>query len=167
MIIRDENPTDHTAIHDLVAAAFERPAEATLVDRLRSDGDCVISLVAVDGDEVVGHVLLSRMTAPFRALGLGPVSVKPGRQRTGIGSSLIRAGLGRAREAGWQGVIVLGEPKYYRRFGFDPALAGGFKSRYSGPHLMALALGMDLPVTKGIIEYAPGFDLSELGGLEK
>ena len=158
MIIRGEKPADSAAIHELVAAAFQRPDEAVLVDRLRLDGECVISLVAVDGDEIVGYVLLSRMAAPFRALGLGPVSVKPNRQRAGIGSQLIRAGLDRAKEAGWQGVFVLGEPKYYSRFGFDSALASGFMSRYSGPHLMAVALGIELPATEGVIEYPPAFD---------
>ena len=106
LIIRGEHPTDLAAIHDLVAAAFQRPDEAFLVDHLHSDGACVISLVAVDGDEIVGHVLFSRMVAPFRALGLGPVSVRPNRQRAGIGSQLIRTGLDQAREAGWQGVFV-------------------------------------------------------------
>jgi putative acetyltransferase len=123
VIIRGEKQADLDPIHELVAAAFQRPDEAVLIDRLRSDRGCVISLVAVEGDEIVGHILFSRMTAPFRALGLGPVSVKPSRQRAGIGSQLIRAGLDRAKEVGWQGVFVLGEPKYYSRFGFDPALA--------------------------------------------
>ena len=76
MIIRDENQADLDAIHKLVAAAFQRPDEAVLIDHLRSEGACVLSLVAVEGDEIVGNVLFSRMTAPFRALGLGPVSVK-------------------------------------------------------------------------------------------
>ena len=157
MIIRDENQADLGPIHNLVAAAFQRLDEAVLIDRLRSDGTCVISFVAVDGDEIVGHILFSKMTAPFRALGLGPVSVKPNRQRAGIGSQLICAGLDRAKEAGWQGVFVLGEPKYYSRFGFDSALARGFMSRYSGPHLMAVALGIELPATEGVIEYPPAF----------
>jgi putative acetyltransferase len=156
MIIRGEKPADLAAIRELVVAAFQRPDEAVLVDHLQADGECVISLVA--GDEIVGHVLFSRMAAPFRALGLGPISVKPNRQRAGIGSQLIRAGLDRAREAGWQGVFVLGEPKYYSRFGFDPALASGFMSRYSGPHLMAVALGVELPAKEGVIKYAPAFD---------
>ena len=152
MIIRDEKPADFAAVHELLAAAFQRPDEAVLVDHLRSDGECVISLVAIDDDEIVRHVLFSRMAAPFRALGLGPVSVKPDLQRTGIGSQLICTGLDRAREAGWQGLFVLSEPKYYSRFEFDPGLARGFMSRYSGPHLMAVALGIELPATEGVIE---------------
>ena len=160
LIIRGEHPTDLAAIHDLVAAAFQRPDEAFLVDHLHSDGACVISLVAVDGDEIVGHVLFSRMVAPFRALGVGPVSVRPNRQRAGIGSQLIRTGLDQAREAGWQGVFVVGDPNFYTKFGFDPAFASGFISRYSGPHLMALALGSELPIREGVIEYSSTFDSS-------
>jgi putative acetyltransferase len=158
VIIRDEKQADVDAIHELVAAAFQRADEAVLIDRLRSDEGCVISLVAVEGDEIIGHILFSRMTAPFRALGLGPVSVKPSRQRAGIGSLLIRTGLDRASGAGWRAVFVLGDPKFYGRFGFDPDLAGGFTCRYSGPHLMALALGRELPATEGVIEYTPAFD---------
>jgi len=158
VIIRDENQADLDAIHKLVAAAFQRLDEAVLIDRLRSDGTCVISLVAVDSDEIVGHILFSKMTAPFRALGLGPLSVKASRQRRGIGSRLIRTGLDRAMEARWQGVFVLGDPKFYSRIWFDAALAGGFISRYSGPNLMAVALGTELPATEGVIEYPPAFD---------
>ena len=116
MIIRGEKQADSRAIYKLFTAAFRRPDEAVLIDRVRSDGACVISLVAVERDEIVGHVLFSRMTAPFLALGLGPVSVKPSRQRSGIGSLLIRTGLDRASDAGWQAVFVLGDPKFYSRF---------------------------------------------------
>ena len=157
MIIKSEQTLHHSGIRDVVKSAFGQADEADLVDQLRAAGDSVISLVALEADEVVGHVLFSRMTAPIRALGLAPVSVRPNRQRAGIGSRLIRAGLERATVAGWQAVFVLGEPTYYRRFGFDPSLASGFRSRYAGPHLMALALGADLAVTTGSIEYAPAF----------
>ena len=155
--IRAEDPADIPAIRDVVVAAFGRDMEAELVDRLRGDGDGVISLVAVEGGRIVGHVLFSRMSAPFRALGLAPVSVAPDRQRSGIGSGLIRAGLARSARDGWQAVFVLGEPAFYRRFGFDPDLAKGFSSPYAGPYLMALALDGRLPVTKGEIEYAAAF----------
>jgi putative acetyltransferase len=158
MIIRDENAgADRTAIRAVVTAAFGRESEADLVDWLREDGDNVISLVAEDGDAIVGHVLFSPMTAPFRALGLGPVAVMPERQRTGLGGALIRAGLEQARKAGWRGVFVLGDPVYYRRFGFTPDLAAGFSSPYAGPYLMAAALQGALPATAGEIAYAPAF----------
>jgi len=130
MVIRDEGPADAPAVRAVVEAAFGRPLEADLIDRLRQDGDAAVPLVAVDGGEVVGHVLLSAMAAPFRAL--APVSVAPHRQRSGVGTRLIRAGLDRAGDGGWRGVFVLGDPAYYRRFGFDPA-ARGFASAYAGP----------------------------------
>ena len=155
--IRDEIPEDFAAIRAVVEAAFPEPAEADLVDQLRADGDCVISLVAVDDDRVIGHILFSKLTAPFRALGLAPVSVLPNRQNAGIGTRLIRAGLERAAQHGWQGVFVLGEPEYYDRFGFDAGLAQSFASPYAGPYFMALALNRELPMTEGTIEHAPAF----------
>jgi len=157
VLIRNEELADRTAVRAIIEAAFAGPDEADLVDRLRDDGDCELSLVAVEGGRVVGHVLFSKMGAPFPALGLAPLAVAPDRQRSGIGSRLVRAGLERARSAGWRGVFVLGDPNYYRRFGFDAALASGFDSPYAGPHLMALALGSALPASGGKIEYAPAF----------
>jgi putative acetyltransferase len=108
MLIRAEEPTDIADIRNVVEEAFPKPLEAWLVDQLRADGSSVISLVAVDGGKIVGHVQFSNMVAPFRALGLGPVSVMPYRQRSGIGSQMVRAGLKHAADAGWEGVFVLG-----------------------------------------------------------
>jgi putative acetyltransferase len=93
MLIRVETSSDVAAIHAVVEAAFARSAEAVLVDALREAGDLTLSLVALDGDDIVGHVAFSKMNAPFRALGLGPVAVQPTRQRNGIGGQLIREGL--------------------------------------------------------------------------
>jgi putative acetyltransferase len=160
MIIRAEMSSDLAAIRAAEEAAFARPDEAGLVDALRSAGDAVFSLVAVDGGRVVGHVMFSKMSAPFRALGLGPVAVLPERQRTGIGSQLIREGLARAVAEDWKGGFVLGDPAYYGRFGFDADKASGFRSPYSEPYLMALALGADdLPTRSGSIEFAPAFSV--------
>ena len=138
-------------------AAFPTPAEARLVDRLRADGDAVISLVALDDDAIVGHVLFSRMNAPPRTLGLAPVAVSPERQRSGVGARLIGEGLALARSEGWETVVVLGDPAYYRRFGFDPALTRGVVSPYAGPHLMALGLTETAPRLTGRVDYAPAF----------
>jgi len=156
-LIRDEQPGDIAAIHAVVTAAFGQRAEADLVDRLRADGDTIISLIAVADGRIVGHILFSKLSAPFRALALAPVSVLPGHQNAGIGSRLIHAGVERAATDCWQGVFVLGEPDYYGRFGFDPALAAGFASPYAGPYFMALTLNGDLPVKVGKLGHAPAF----------
>ena len=144
MIIREETLLDKASIRAVELAAFPGQGEANLVDQLRSDGDTIFSLVAVEQDKVVGHVAFSRIRASFKALALGPVAVLPERQRQGIGQKLIRDGLNRARKARWDIIFVLGDPNYYRKFGFDPASALKFDSSYAGPYFMALPLCADV-----------------------
>ena len=158
MIVRLETSGDIAAIRVVEEVAFGRPAEARLVDDLRAAGDSVFSLVAVDDDTVVGHALFSRMKAPFPALALGPVAVLPEYRRTGIGGRLILQGIARSEAAGWLGIFVLGDPAFYRRFGFDVGKASGFVSPYAGPHLMVLPIGRsELPTSTGCIQHAPAF----------
>ena len=158
MIVRPETPGDIAAIRVVEEAAFGQSAEARLVDDLRTAGDSIFSLVAVDNGTVVGHALFSRMKAPFPALALGPIAVLPEYRRTGIASALIREGIARGEAAGWLGIFVLGDPAFYRRFGFNAGKASGFISPYAGPHLMALPLGRsELPASAGSIQHAPAF----------
>ncbi|MGA8110006.1 MAG: N-acetyltransferase, partial [Acidobacteriaceae bacterium] len=137
--------------------AFGRPAEAELVKKLREAGDSVLSLVALENSQIVGHILLSRMDAPFRALALAPVSVIPTRQRSGIGSALVTSAVSRARSEGWAAIFVLGDPHYYERFGFEREAAAGFTSPYAGRHFMVLRLSPPLPVTTGELRHAAAF----------
>jgi putative acetyltransferase len=157
MRIRPARAGDLEAIERIHRAAFAGPVEARLVARLCAEGDAVLSLLAEAG-EALGHVLFSRLAAPFPALALAPLAVMPGHRRSGIGSALVRQGLAEAEQAGWRGVFVLGEPAFYCRFGFDAALAAGFATPYDGPHLMLRPLGGDLPARAGRIGYAPAFD---------
>ncbi len=157
MSIRAEEPADIAAIHNVVEQAFLRPLEAVLVDQLRAGGNIAISLVAVKDRGIVGHVLFSNLIAPFKALALAPASVAPDRRRSGIGSAMIREGLSRATDDGWRAVLVVGDPKYYRRFGFSPDCARGLTSPYSGPHFMLLALNGDCPDAIGKVSYATPF----------
>jgi putative acetyltransferase len=155
--VRDESPSDWKAVHQAVSSAFGQLAEAKLVAELRAAGDSVVSLVAEEDGWIVGHVLLSRMDAPFRALALAPVSVIPTRQRSGVGSALIKEAANRARREGWAAIFVLGDPNYYKRFGFDRQAAAGFTSPYAGHHFMVLKLSPSLPVTTGELRHAPAF----------
>ncbi|HWE46927.1 MAG TPA: N-acetyltransferase [Caulobacteraceae bacterium] len=157
MLIRDEQPEDIDSVRDLTERAFGQADEAQLVDALRRDGNNAISLVATEGDIVVGHVLLSPMYAPFRALGLAPLSVLPDHQNRGIGSALSIAALERARVGGWDAVFVLGDNAYYERFGFRADLAAGFECPYAGSHFMVAPLRGALPVLSGRVDYAPAF----------
>ena len=158
MIVRPETESDLAGIRAVEEAAFRRTREADLVDRLRADRATVFSLVAVQDDRVIGHVIFSKMDAPFRALGLGPLAVLPQHQRAGVGSRMIQEGISQAGLAGWEGIFVLGAPSYYGRFGFDPAKAAGFSSPYAGSHFMVLALKNSvLGVKTGKVAYPEAF----------
>ena len=160
--VREAVAGDAAAIRDVHLAAFPTALEADLVERLQRDGDALLSLVADEDGRIVGHIFMSRMTASgegrdYRAVGLAPVAVLPERQKAGIGGRLIRAALAAMAAQGEELVFVLGEPVYYRRFGFDPAAAAPFASPYAGPYFMALALnGAALP-RAGRADYAAAF----------
>ncbi|VAW04515.1 hypothetical protein MNBD_ALPHA04-136 [hydrothermal vent metagenome] len=145
MLVRTEKPVDIQAIHAVNTAAFPTEAEARLIDMLRDDGDLLFSHVAEENGALVGHIALSPMQAvadgrPVRALGLGPVAVTPERQRCGIGSRLINASIEWARANDWQLIFLLGDPRYYCRYGFSIDAARPFGSPYAGSHFQALWL---------------------------
>lgn len=142
-MIRYAKQSDHLAIAALVEAAFGRADEARLVEALRADGDAMFELVADEDDAVVGHILFSRLHADRAELiaALAPVSVAPDRQSSGLGSALVRAGLESAREFGAFGVLVLGNPAYYGRFGFTAEAAARVAAPFKGmAAFQALAL---------------------------
>lgn len=143
-------------MHDLVNAAFGQQAEARLIDDLNAAGDLVLALVAEDAGLVVGHVALSRLKSPDRAVALAPLSVVPQAQGRGIGSALIREALAQARDMGEFIVFVLGDPAYYQRFGFTRAAATDFPCVYAGPFFMACLLA-DRPVAGTEVIYADAF----------
>jgi putative acetyltransferase len=157
MIVRNEIPLDFDAIRRLVIEAFGRTDEADLVRSLEDAGDGVVSLVAETDGVIIGHVLLSKMAAPFRALALAPVSVTPVRQGSGVGSMLVREAMRQAREGGWDAVFVLGDSGYYDRFGFSVEAARGFRSPYAGRHFAMLALTREPLATAGDLRHAPAF----------
>ncbi|HEY2034257.1 MAG TPA: N-acetyltransferase [Rhizomicrobium sp.] len=144
--------TDCAAHSDGIAAAtraaFEKEygsgdGEVALIAALRADGDVALELAALEADEVIGHALFSVLTvepATLRVAALAPVSVAVDRQRGGIGSALIREGRARCKALGFDAVTVLGDPDYYRRFGFTLEAAHALKSEYSGEHFQALEL---------------------------
>ena len=152
-MIRHARRTDHAAIAEINTLAFRQPDEAALVQRLREAGDVLFELVSETDGQVDGHILFSRLWAdrPELFAALAPLAVHPDRQRSGAGSALVRAGIASAREVGARGVLVLGHPAYYPRFGFRAETAARVKSPYSGsPSFMALALddgAFDEPLT--------------------
>jgi putative acetyltransferase len=156
MRIRPETTDDHEAIHRVVIEAFGRRHEADLVSALRISGDLEVSLVAVEGGTICGHVALSRMKSPERSLALAPIAVSPGAQRHGTGSALVREALSTARRLGHDLVFVVGEPRFYQRFGFSPDIAARFPCRFAGPYFMAMPLS-GLVANPAPVIYADAF----------
>ena len=129
MNIREERPEDAGTVRAVNLAAFETSVEANLVDALRDQARPIVSLVAEDGGAIVGHILFSPVTLVhgpnLPMMGLAPMAVVPERQRTGIGSRLVRAGLEHCRREGVAAVVVVGHASYYPRFGFVPGYRFG------------------------------------------
>jgi putative acetyltransferase len=154
--IREEHARDAPEIRAVNTAAFGGHAEPDLVAALRTQAQPLVSLVAVDADAVVGHILFSPVTLPshpaLQIMGLAPMAVRPDRQRLGIGSSLVRAGLEACRGLGAGAVVVLGHPAYYPRFGFVAASRFGLRSEYDVPDEAFMAIEL----TPGALREADG-----------
>ncbi len=160
--IRLETRADEGAIYALTQQAFAPMPysdgdEQDLINLLRDNAALSLSLVAQDGDEIVGHVAFSPAKAEDGTpnwFALGPVSVSPDRQGQGIGDQIIREGIKRLVQQNAAGIILVGNPKYYQRFGFvvspDIAPAGQPKE-----YFMVLHLGVAAP--KSVIAFHPLF----------
>jgi len=135
--IRSEQPDDIAAVRALNTVAFGQPAEAGIVDSLRAACPDAVSLVAVEDSQVVGHIFFSPVcicggSKAIPGMGLAPMAVLPERQRKGIGSLLVDAGVDAMRERNCPFIIVLGHPEYYPRFGFVPASRHGLTCQWQG-----------------------------------
>ncbi|WP_367136135.1 GNAT family N-acetyltransferase [Saccharothrix sp. HUAS TT1] len=164
MLIRRETAADVQAIHDVTEAAFAaRPGgEVRLVGALRADVGWIpaLSLVAEVDGAVVGHVVCTRGTvgsAP--ALGLGPLSVLPSHQRSGVGKALVHTVLGAADALSEPLVVLLGDPDYYSRFGFVRASTLGITPPEPDwdPYFQARTLSAYTPAATGPFSYAAPF----------
>jgi putative acetyltransferase len=164
--IRLESVGDEVAIRRVNEQAFGRQNEADLVDALRDAGEGIISLVAVQDEQIVGHIMFSPVriesTEETReATGLGPMAVLPNYQHHGIGSRLVEKGLQVCREREFSIAVVLGHPAYYPRFGFAPSKPLGIRWEHDVPEdvfmVMALVDNALAGVT-GVVRYPPAFN---------
>ena len=161
MLIRHETPADLASVRRVEELAFARTEEAALVDALHAQGKVTLSLVAEEEGCVVGHVLFSAVTIGSRTgVGLGPLAILPECQRRGIGAALVRRGLAQCRAAGHEFAVVLGEPAYYGRFGFETAARHGVRCEFDAPEdafmILALRPGA-LAGLGGVARYQPEF----------
>jgi putative acetyltransferase len=134
MPLRTEETRDHDAVRAVHRSAFGDHGDtvAGLVDALRGADSAALSLLAEEDGDVVGHVMISRalLDAPRRLVAVGtlsPLAVVPARQHRGIGATLIRQALREVDDRGVPLVFLEGDPAYYSRRGFRPAIAAGFR----------------------------------------
>ncbi|GAB7095359.1 N-acetyltransferase [Halolamina litorea] len=169
MDIRPYSERDADAVFEVHRRAFGgRTDEARIVQRLHDADEAVVSLVAVIDGRVVGHVLFSRVTVAdcdvaIELVGLAPVGVLPENQNDGVGSSLIRQGLAACRAAGVDAVVVLGDPEYYSRFGFERASEYGLGNEYGADEAFMVEPlhGGALDGVDGVVTYRPEFEQAE------
>ena len=160
-------PQDTPKIIALLEAAFPEDAEARLTERLIQDGDDALSLVAEKDDIILAHILYSPLTLPdfsdAKLLALAPLAVLPDYQKKGIGEQLTKESLHILTEQKkWQGVLVLGDPAYYSRFGFVAAVKWQLLCPYPVPSEAFQGLELQpkgLENIHGTVEYAPAFSL--------
>jgi len=169
MQIRSFTAGDAGAVYEVHRRAFDgRTNESRIVQRLHDADKAVVSLVAVEDERIVGHVLFSparveNQGADVELVGLAPVGVLPENQNEGVGSSLIERGLEECRDAGVDAVVVLGDREYYSRFGFERASDYGLGNEYGadeGFMVKPLHEGA-LDDVDGIVTYQPEFRQAE------
>ena len=167
MIIRPEKKKDYTAIHKVNELAFGGRGEADLIEDLRKTDSFIpeLSLVAIQNEEVVGHILFSPVIIKSKksvtsALALAPMAVHPEFQNKGVGSKLAFKGLEDCRCLGHNIVVVIGHPGYYPRFGFLPARDRGLNVPFPVPDEAFMVLELvpgALKAAQGEIIYPPPF----------
>lgn len=162
MEIHPETASQIDDIRAINVAAFRdhpisRQTEHLIVEALREADALDVSLVAVSEGRTVGHIAFSKATVGgFESdwFLLGPVAVLPSFQGRGVGSALVESGLATLRSRHASGCVLVGDPGYYRRFGFStyPDLT------YEGvPHEYVLALPFAEAVPRGPIVANPAF----------
>jgi len=172
MLIRDETSTDHAAVDGITARAFapmpySNGTEPAIIKALRASGDLTLSLVAEDGDTLIGQITFSPVKINGEHdgwFGLGPVAVEPERQGQGIGGALIRAGLERLAALGAKGCVLVGNPDYYRRFGFQNHCGlsyNGLDTAYVQKRVLAG------PDKTGPLAYCQSFERATAGSLDQ
>jgi putative acetyltransferase len=168
MRIRTERADDIAAVRNVNQHAFGTSEEAAIVDLVRAQAQPIISLVAEDDDTIVGHILFSPVTVEGTTdrliMGLAPMAVLPDRQRQGIGTALAREGLEQCRRLGAVGVVVVGHPEFYPRFGFAPASRLGLRCEFEVPDDAFMAAEFvegALHLPGGMIRYHPAFSATQ------
>jgi len=165
--IREERVEDYKSVRIINDSAFGQPEEGRIVDKIREMCKEIISLVAVKGEKVVGHIFFSPAVInhdgkEIKGMGLAPMAVHPDYHNKGIGSLLVNEGLKRVKKTNCPFIIVLGHEKYYPRFGFERASKYGIKPQWKDvPDKAFMVMILDkerMAGVTGVVKYRKEFD---------
>ncbi len=167
-MIRPENENDIEAITAVHYQAFNGPVEGKIVENLRQNQNLILSLVFELEGKVVAHIAYSPLhdkDQEFVGLGLAPVAVLPAYQKRGLGASLIEIGNKMAFATGFKRIFVLGDPGYYRGFGFEIASKYNYFSDFDpeGNHFMVLGEQWEKASEKTAVYYGKEFNVADAG----
>ena len=170
--IRQEHPSDYKTVFDLIEEAFKNEQlsdqkEQILVEKLRKSSEFIpeLSLVAVFNDEIIGHILLTKIkilnnNRSFDSLALAPVSVKPNFQKKGVGGKLIIESHRIAKILGHHSIVLLGHENYYPKFGYELASKYNIKIPFDAPDENCMVIELTengLQGVSGTVQYSKAF----------
>jgi len=164
--IRQEVKEDHKRVYEITKMAFDQENESKLIEKIRSGPNFIpeLSLVAEKDNEIVGHILFSKIKivgeSEYETLMLAPIAVIPELQKQGIGGKLIKNGIEKAIELGFDSIIVVGHKDYYPKFGFQKASKWGIKCPFEVPDgaFMAIELTENALENKaGVVQFPEEF----------
>jgi len=160
--IRQEAEKDYNEIYSLIRTAFETAEvkdgdEQDFAVRLREDGNYIpqLALVADTGNGLIGHIMLTRTYltntdgSKTEVLLVAPLSVLLEYRDMGVGSALMKEGLCLAGKLGYRLVFLVGDPEYYKRFGFRSVSDFGIKNVNDIPDMYVLCLEIEEGILSG------------------
>lgn len=167
--IRQENKDDYIEVYNVVKEAFKKADhsdgnEQELVNALRKSKNFIpeLSLVAIEDDKIVGYILFTKVEIGKNIeIALAPLAVLPEYQRQGVGKKLIEVGHSIAKKMGYHYSIVLGNEKYYSKFGYVSAIQYDIKSPFDvdSKNFMAIKLNDLKRKISGTVKYAKEFGI--------
>ncbi|QPM92131.1 GNAT family N-acetyltransferase [Pseudooceanicola algae] len=153
--------SDEIGVSNVLTSSYDTPAEARLVSALRANGELAVELLAFDGDRTVGYIGFSRHIRPDGWMALAPLGVLPQWRGHGIGADLIRYGLDYARRAGAKAITVLGDGRYYQRFGFTYKAAQNLTTPYTVENTLLYPIAAGTAFAEERLVYSNAFEAFE------
>ena len=166
IVIRKEEEKDYKQVYEVNKLAFQQENESILIEKIRKGENFIpdLSLVAEIDNRIVGHILFSKIKivgdSIFESIALAPMAVIPAFQKQGVGSKLIKKGMAKAKELGFDSIIVLGHKDYYPKFGFERASKWNIKCPFKVPEEAFMAITLTkkaLEDKAGTVKYPDEF----------